>query len=114
MMARGLAMALLALLGGCTTAKEIYLPNGVQGYDIRCDGLTNRLENCFQKAGEICGAKGYDLANVQGSYIVTSSLLIKCKEYTPGQAGGRRSDHGQLRTDASRNSRRRRLPGRHV
>jgi hypothetical protein len=72
-------MALLVLLGGCTTSKEIYLPSGAKGFDIRCDGIGNRMENCFQKAGDLCGAKGYEQANPQGSYIGTS-LFIKCKE----------------------------------
>jgi hypothetical protein len=80
MMARGVALALLALLGGCTTAKDIYLPNGTKGYDIRCDGLGNRMENCFQKAGDICGPKGYDQVNPQGSYVGINSLFIKCRE----------------------------------
>ena len=81
MMARSVGMALLVLLGGCgTTSKEIYLPTGAKGFDIRCDGIGNRMENCFQKAGDLCGAKGYDQANPQGSYIGANSLFIKCKE----------------------------------
>lgn len=80
MMARGVAIALLAMLGACTTAKEIYLPNGSKGHDIRCEGLGNRMENCFQKAGSLCGAKGYDVVNPQGSYIGVNSLFIRCKD----------------------------------
>jgi hypothetical protein len=80
MMARGVAIALLAMLGACTTAKEIYLPDGSKGHDIRCDGFANRMENCFQKAGDLCGAKGYDLVSPQGNYIGINSLFIKCKE----------------------------------
>jgi len=80
MMTRGVVIALLAVLGGCTTAKEIYLPNGAKGHDIRCGGVGNKMENCFQKAGEICGSKGYDLAAPQGSYVGLNSLFIKCKE----------------------------------
>ena len=80
MTARGMVMVLLAMLGGCTTAKEIYLPNGSKGHDIRCDGLASRMENCFQKAGEICGSKGYDVVNPQGSYGSPGSLFIRCKE----------------------------------
>jgi hypothetical protein len=80
MMARGVVIALLAVLGGCTTAKEIYLPNGAKGHDIRCDGFSNRMENCFQKAGDICGPKGYDVVIPQGSYTGMNSLFIKCKE----------------------------------
>jgi hypothetical protein len=80
MTARGaIVAAFLALLGGCTTAKDIYLPDGAKGVDIRCDGLGNRMENCFQKAGDICGAKGYDQVNPPGTYGGINSLFIKCK-----------------------------------
>jgi len=80
MMARGMVLVLLAMLGACTTAKEIYLPNGSKGHDIRCDGFGNRMENCFQKAGEICGSKGYDMVNPQGSYSGLGGLFVRCKE----------------------------------
>ena len=80
MMARGMVIALLAMLGACTTAREIYLPNGSQGHDIRCDGIGNKMENCYQRAGEICGSKGYDIATPQGAYSGMHSLFIKCKE----------------------------------
>jgi hypothetical protein len=79
MMARSLAIALLAMLAGCTTSKEMYLSDGSRGYDIRCDGITNRVENCFRKAGEVCGAKGYDITTPQGSVTLTRSLFIRCK-----------------------------------
>jgi hypothetical protein len=80
MMARGMVIALVAMLGACTSAREIYLPNGSLGHDIRCDGFANRMENCFQRAGEICGAKGYDLVTPQGIYIGVNSLFVRCKE----------------------------------
>jgi hypothetical protein len=80
MMARGVAIAFLAMLAGCTTAKEIYLPNGSKGQVIRCDGIGNRMDDCYQKAGDVCGSKGYDLATPPGSYSGISSLFIKCKE----------------------------------
>ncbi len=79
MMARSLVIALLAILAGCTTSKEMYLHDGSRGYDIRCDGIGDRVENCFQKAGEICGAKGYDITSPQGSVTQTRSLFIRCK-----------------------------------
>ena len=80
MIARAAAMAFLATLGACTTAKDIYLPSGAKGSDIRCDGIGNRMENCFQKASDICGAKGYDVVNPPGGYAGMNSLLIKCRE----------------------------------
>jgi hypothetical protein len=79
MMARSVAIALFAMLAGCTTSKEMYLHDGSSGYNINCDGIANRAENCFQKAGEICGSKGYDVTSPQGSVTYTRSLFIRCK-----------------------------------
>jgi hypothetical protein len=79
MMGRGMMIVLLAMLGGCTTAKEMYLHDGSMGYNISCDGVANRAENCFQKAGELCGSKGYDITSPQGSVTYTRSLFVRCK-----------------------------------
>jgi hypothetical protein len=79
MTARGVAIALLAILGGCTTSKEMYLHDGSRGYNISCDGVANSAENCFQKAGELCGSKGYEITNPQGSVAYTRSMFIRCK-----------------------------------
>ena len=80
MFARSMAITLLAILGGCTTSKEMYLPDGSSGHNINCDGIASSMQSCFQKAGEICGSKGYSIASTQGSYVLTRSLFIKCKE----------------------------------
>ena len=88
----------LALVG-CATSREIYLPDGSIGYNIQCDGAANSISNCFQKAGELCGSKGYLLLNregemvpsatstgAEGAYItqagafVSRTLFIKCKQ----------------------------------
>jgi hypothetical protein len=63
-------IALLALLlGGCAFAQPMYLPDGSQGYNISCDGSANSIGKCFQKAGELCGARGYDIVTREGEII---------------------------------------------
>ncbi len=102
-----LLISLILSLGGCAISKDMYLPDGSKGYNISCDGSANSISNCFQKAGEICGAKGYVLLNregeanpfgygtssasanavsAQGAYVsqvgmfVNRSIFIKCKD----------------------------------
>jgi hypothetical protein len=107
MLMRTMGVTLVAVLGGCAFSQEIYLPDGSKGHNISCDGSANSMGNCFQKAGELCGAKGYYIVNREGQAIpfgtsvgsasvgpgggsagyisqsgmmVTRSLFIKCKE----------------------------------
>ena len=64
-----LLLASVLALAGCATAKEMYLPDGSVGYNIQCDGSANSISNCFQKAGELCGSKGYALLNREGQVV---------------------------------------------
>ncbi len=92
------SILLLAILFGCATSKQTYLPDGSLGHSISCDGAAVGINVCFEKAGEICGAKGYDLlnregqivpfgtgtANNQGAFVTygafnTKSIMIRCK-----------------------------------
>lgn len=54
------------LLAGCATSSEVYLPSGTKGYVVNCNGSLNSVSTCFEKAGELCGAKGYVLLNKEG------------------------------------------------
>jgi hypothetical protein len=56
-------IAFIALLSGCATASKIYLPDGRQGTLIKCSGWANSWGNCQEKAGELCGARGYDVVD---------------------------------------------------
>jgi hypothetical protein len=80
MLMRGVVVALLALLAGCVTSKEIYLPDGTRGHNISCDGMFASADGCFQRAGEICASKGYTVANTPTAMMAARGLLIKCKD----------------------------------
>lgn len=88
-----IAVAAIAMTG-CATQKTTYLPDGSQGYSIDCSGQALNWGMCQTKAGEICGARGYDVvsqdgeqsptavANSNGLYagaFVQRTMLIKCK-----------------------------------
>jgi hypothetical protein len=97
------ALLLLSVLCACATSKEMYLPDGSKGYNISCDGSANSMGNCFQKAGELCGSRGYYILTREGEAVpfgstvasangdsfgyvsqagmmITRSLFIKCKD----------------------------------
>ena len=85
---RYVVVACLAVLAGCTTAQDIYFPDGTRGHRISCDTCSTGSADCYQKAGEVCGANGYTVVNVPGGtmsgYMTSSSrdLFIKCKDWT--------------------------------
>ncbi|MBT9569417.1 MAG: hypothetical protein IV085_14100 [Thiobacillus sp.] len=66
---RSALVMVVLLVGGCAISKETYLPDGRVGYSISCDGAAVGMNVCFEKAGEICGARGYDLLNREGQVI---------------------------------------------
>lgn len=62
-------------LSGCAIANKTYLPDGTLGHSISCDGSAVGMNVCFEKAGEICGAKGYKLLNREGQVIYSGVYL---------------------------------------
>jgi hypothetical protein len=86
------------LLTGCAMSKETYLPDGRLGHSISCDGSAVGINVCFEKAGELCKGRGYDLVSREGqvvpfgtasgnqyggsavvSSLNTKSILVACK-----------------------------------
>ena len=57
-MKNGLLLACVALTA-CATSKDIYLSDGSVGHNIECSGTALSTADCYQKAGELCGANGY-------------------------------------------------------
>ena len=56
-----LFLSILVSSFGCAISKKTYLPDGSQGYSISCDGAAVGINVCFEKAGELCGSRGYDI-----------------------------------------------------
>jgi hypothetical protein len=87
--------AALLLLAGCATSHETYTPSGQKGYTIDCSGAVQNWGVCQQKAGELCGSRGYAVLSttgdqgtivsgnefgVYGGTVITRSMLIACKQ----------------------------------
>ncbi|PSJ17852.1 hypothetical protein C7H79_05935 [Nitrosomonas supralitoralis] len=72
----------IAMLQGCAVprGKEVFLADGARGYNIYCGGSGLNYSNCLEKAGDICGTRGYHLVNQQGE-IVPFSIAVR--EFAP-------------------------------
>ena len=89
----------LVILTGCASSTTTYLPDGRQGYSLNCSGTARTWGMCYEKAGEICGATGYDVvlqngetgetvsgsatgssANIFGSSLHFRTMTVACKD----------------------------------
>lgn len=53
-------IALIFSLTACGTPSEhLSMADGTQGYRITCGGAISSKSDCYEKAGYICGSKGY-------------------------------------------------------
>jgi hypothetical protein len=87
-------VAVFILLCGCATSKSTYLPSGEKGYSISCNGAVLNWNHCFERAGEICATRGYQILDrsdqvgstlaitqfgATGGSVIYRTILIKCK-----------------------------------
>lgn len=83
------------ILSGCATASKTYTADGKEGYNITCSGSALNWGMCYEKAGQLCGTKGYEVleksgdqgallsGNQYGLYagsVINRNMIIKCKE----------------------------------
>ena len=85
----------IATLSGCATSSQVYTADGKRGHSINCSGSALNWGMCYEKAGEICGAKGYEVLQksgdqgtvvsgnqfgLYGGSVMNRSMIIQCKE----------------------------------
>ena len=58
-----LALIAIQLCGCAVGVKPVYGPDGQQAHAITCSALGRDWSDCFEKAGQICGARGYKIWN---------------------------------------------------
>ncbi len=80
-----------------TRRTRTYLPTGDTGFAINCSGgdASTSWAECYKKAGEVCGAYGYDVvskdvdngatsggsvAGIFGANVKNRSMVIRCKQ----------------------------------
>jgi hypothetical protein len=49
-----IALFLTATLAGCVSSRLLTLPDGRQGFAIKCNGHLHDMGDCYAKAGEMC------------------------------------------------------------
>jgi hypothetical protein len=79
-MKQHLLIPVALLLAGCgATVNKTYLPDGQQGYAVDCSGAGAELIDCYEKAGNVCGASGYEVVGASGVGYASRAMLIKCQ-----------------------------------
>jgi hypothetical protein len=73
-----LAALLAVACGGCVSSQETFTPTGQKGHVINCTpgwtgGIVGAVASantswgqCYQRAGEICGTRGFDILQQVG------------------------------------------------
>ena len=90
-----IGMAIAFCLSGCATATKTFTSDGKLGYSITCSGSALNWGMCYEKAGALCGAKGYDVLEktgdqgamisgnqfgLYGGSVINRNMIIKCKD----------------------------------
>jgi predicted alpha/beta hydrolase len=85
----------ISVVSGCATASKTFTSDGKEGYNVVCSGSALNWGMCYEKAGEICGRKGYHIleksgdqgetfaANRFGAYggsVINRNMIIRCKD----------------------------------
>lgn len=84
------SMLIAALLSGCATFSETYTADGKKGYSISCSGLALHWGMCYERAGELCKERGFEILEKSGDqgFVATGgyagsatsrSMIIQCK-----------------------------------
>lgn len=91
-------LATVIALSGCASASKTYGPDGREAYALNCSGLARTWSACLERAGDICGSKGYNVvsssgdvgnfiagnatttnASMAGGTTISRSMVISCK-----------------------------------
>ncbi len=90
-----ICLTMITFLCGCATAKKTYTSDGNEGFSITCSGSALNWGMCYEKAGELCGEKGYEVLEktgdtgavvsgnqfgLYGGSVINRNMIIKCKE----------------------------------
>lgn len=87
-------IGVIMVLGGCAISSKTYTPDGREGFSIDCSGSALSWGKCLEKAGDLCGARGYEVLersgdtgsvvgggqySLYGGSVITRTMLIACR-----------------------------------
>jgi len=58
-----LILTVISVIHGCATPRHIYTIDGKEEFRIDCSGTMLDWEECYERARDICGKKGYDVVS---------------------------------------------------
>lgn len=61
-------LLVLPFIAGCANSSSVYLADGSQGHALDCSGTARSWNMCLEKAGELCGARGYQVMTRDGEF----------------------------------------------
>lgn len=91
-------IAIVVSLQGCATSSEVFLADGSKGYNINCGGAVMNYSDCLEKAGEICGERGYLVVNQQGEVVPFSTATGSVTANGQSASGGYYAQSGAIVT----------------
>ena len=68
------------LLAGCASSSQTFGPDGRAVHTLNCSGWARSWSMCLERAGELCGARGYDVLERGGG---TTGYLLSGGGATP-------------------------------
>ena len=88
---------------GCASVTKTYDREGKEAYSLNCSGTARNWNMCLEKAGELCGSRGYDIVSYAGeafpaSTVVGGSSVVAGRGYATGQS----SFYGESYTSVKR------------
>jgi hypothetical protein len=99
MMLRSILVAGVSIVvAGCAGSSKTYGPDGSEMYSLNCSGWARNWGMCLEKAGELCGPRGYQIVNQSGDRpgtlvtgsssgtssgmsaapVISRTMLVKC------------------------------------
>jgi hypothetical protein len=87
-----LALAVFTLVVGCAGSRTTYGPDGSEMHSINCSGWARNWGMCLERAGELCGTRGYVVVNQSGDSpgvlvtgssaapVISRTMLVKCRQ----------------------------------
>lgn len=63
-------------LAGCATSRDVRLADGWMAHVVSCGGPLLNMGHCLEKAGDICGGRGYVVLNKAGGDLPASANAI--------------------------------------
>ncbi|MFK4444665.1 hypothetical protein ABH944_004831 [Caballeronia udeis] len=90
-----IALGACALLSACASSSTTYGADGKPAYSLNCSGLARSWGTCLEKAGDLCGTRGYNIlqssaesaavfgggsSGFAGGTTLGRSMVVECKQ----------------------------------